>query len=216
MGLHMKNNFIVLFLVSVCVFTSFDLALSESNTDELFMGRISMLMKDNAIPKRKGTIISLGDFDDYCTTYGNIQITPLLETQHFVFFSNLTWASTTEKTDVLKSGCGIVMHYMPETKESVVISLRMDGNIYFDGMKNYRSFNLGSYYFRKQALEHTVELLVVVDGERAIVYIDGNRIVTKANLPVTGSYFGLCSISGAYQPDYGTRCTFNDMFIYTW
>ena len=180
------------------------------------MSRISMLMKDNVIPKREGMIISLGDFDDLCLTYNKYQITPLLEAKHFVFYSNLAWSSTTDKTDFLKSGCGVVMHYSPETNDSIVMSLRMDGNIYFDGIKNLKSFSLGSYYFQPQALEDTVELLVVVDGDKSVVYIDGSRIVTKANLPVMGSYFGLCSISGAYQSNAGTRCTFNDMFLYTW
>lgn len=211
-----KLFFIIILIVSISFLSSFGFTSAESNSDEIFMRRISMLMKDNVIPKRNGTIISLGNFVDDCMTYNKFQITPLLETQRFVFYSNLTWSSTTEKTDFLKSGCGIVMHFSPETNDSVVMSLRMDGNIYFDVIKNIKPLSLGYYYFQQQALEDTKELLVVVDGGNAVVYIDGKRIVTKANLPVMGSYFGLCSISGAYQGENGTRCAFNDMFVYTW
>lgn len=210
------SPFLMTLLVLLCFFAVFDTASSESAVNEGFIRGISGLMADNVIPKRKGTIISLGDFEDFATTYGYYQWTPLLETQHFVFYTKLSWASTAKNTDALKAGCGIVFHLSPATNNSVVMSLRMDGNIYFDGVKNYKPFSLGYYYFHLPSFEDTFELMVVVDGENAIVYVDGNRIVTKANLPVQGSYFGLCSISGSYQEQYGTMCSFKDMVIYTW
>ena len=206
----------MILLVLLCFFAVFDAASSEPPVNEGFIRSISGLMADNVIPKKKGKIISLGDFEDFSNTYSYYQWTPLLETQHFVFYTKLNWAFTSVNTDATKAGCGVVFHLTPETKDCVVMSLRLDGNVYFDGVKLYRPYSLGKYYFQSPGFKDTFELMLVVDGENAIVYIDGKRIVTKANLPILGNYFGLCSMSGSYREEYGTRCTFTDMAIFTW
>ena len=47
------------------------------------------------------------------------------------------------------------------------------------------------------------------------VYVNGNRIVRKAELPVMGDGISLCTLSGT-NLDYGTRCEWKDFFIYEW
>ena len=91
----------------------------------------------------------------------------------------------------------------------------MDGLIYFTGLRNNYYLSYGTYRYGKASTKGSADFTLVVDGDKAIVYVDGERIVTKANFPMMGDSVGICTLSGTNK-DYGTRCTWKDIYMYKW
>ena len=97
----------------------------------------------------------------------------------------------------------------------LLASIRMDGMIYFTGFRNSNHLSYGTYRYGKNSIKGSADFVVVVDNDKATVYIDGERVVRKADLPIMGDGVGLSTLSGTNK-DFGTRCTWKDIFMYKW
>lgn len=117
------------------------------------------------------------------------------------------------------TGITAVFAQIPEEADeafhNLLASIRMDGLVYFTGYRNHQHLSYGTYRYGKASTKGSADFVLVVDNGKASVYLDGRRVVQKAELPVMGDGVGLCTLSGTNK-DYGTRCTYKDIFFYSW
>ena len=108
---------------------------------------------------------------------------------------------------VFNSGNGNANH--------LLASIRMDGFVYIDCFRNYGELSYGKYGYGRPSTKGSAEFTLVVNEDRATVYLDGQRLVQKANLAIMGDGVAIATLSGTNK-DFGTRCNYKDIFFYTW
>lgn len=183
---------------------------------EAFAGLIDTLKAEETVPAVTGHFVSLGDYEDTYTNMSNCLVIPLLEAEHFVFSADLAWTSAIMTPDSQVSGCGVVFSAAEDSTNHLLASLRMDGNFYMTGLRTYgEALMYGKVPFSRPSREGAAKLTLVVDGNNVTAYVNGSRVLRRSNVPMMGNQVGLAILSGTNY-DFGTRCTFSDMMLYTW
>lgn len=198
--------FFILFL-----FTGIITAGADSKSD--FDKFLDKLEKDRII-KGGGKTESWGDFEDEWARLGWYQWYNYGNAERFVLYSHINWQSAHDRPNTFDSGCGVIFNTR-DSNNHLLASVRMDGFVYFDGYKGGYYISNGKYWYGKASTKGSVDFALVVDHDKASVYINGERIVRKADLYTMGDTVGLCTLSGTNK-DYGTRCVWDDIYFYTW
>lgn len=189
-------------------------ALADAAEDK-FDAFIEKLTKEGTI-RSGGESTYWGDYTDEWAQIGWYQWTRFENAERFVLSANVSWQSAHDRPNNFESGCGIIFNDSGSgSANHILASLRMDGLIYFTGLRNNYYLSYGTYRYGKASTKGSADFTLVVDGDKAIVYVDGERIVTKANFPMMGDSVGICTLSGTNK-DYGTRCTWKDIYMYKW
>ena len=192
---------------------------SDSNASNTvpssFAGFIEKLKKDGIIPG-KGKVTNHSDFTNEWAQLGWYQWYHMHDSNRFVLGAHVSWKSASRTPNSFDSGCGVVFNEgEPGVNNHLLASVRMDGNIYISGKRNGNYLSFGHYYYGQPSTSGEMDFALVVDNDKVSVYVNGNRIVRKAELPVMGDGISLCTLSGT-NLDYGTRCEWKDFFIYEW
>ena len=188
---------------------------ASSEAEEAFDKTLETLKIDGKIPSGNGIKTYWGDYEDEWAQIGWYQWTVFENLNRFVFSANVSWDSGSDKPNNFQSGCGLIFNSGSGNSNHLMASIRMDGLIYFTGMRGYNDLSYGTYSYGKPSIKGNADFVIVVDNDQATIYVDGQRIVQKANLPVMGDEIGLCTLSGTNK-DFGTRCTWKDIYVYTW
>ena len=186
-----------------------------SEAEKAFDNTLESLRKEGRIPAAGGSSTYWGDYEDEWAQLGWYQWITFENSNHFVFSANVSWASASQTPNNFESGCGLIYNIGNGNSNHLMASIRMDGLVYFTGFRNNNYLSYGTYKYGKASTSGSADFVVVVDNDKATVYIDGQRIVQKAELPVMGNGVGLCTLSGTNK-DFGTRCTWKDIYVYTW
>lgn len=190
-------------------------AQTGSDASDAFEAFLSELEEDGLIPDTNGTYISYGDYEDEWAQIDYYQWLTFEEADRFVFAANVSWSSASSTPNNYAAGCGLLFNGGNGNSNHLLASVRMDGMVYFTGYKDYNYLSYGTYRYGPPSTKGSADFAIVVDGDKATVFLDGQRIVRKANLPVMGDFVGLTTLSGTNK-DYGTRCTYKDIFFYSW
>ena len=182
---------------------------------EKFHGFLEELAEDGVIATADGESIYYGDYEDEWAQINWYQWITFEQSNRFVLSANVSWASASQTPNNFASGCGVIFNAGPGSTDYLLASIRMDGLVYFDGARNKRALSYGTYRYGPASTKGSADLVLVVDNDRATIYMDGQRVVRKAGLQVMGDLVGLATLSGTNK-DYGTRCTWKDIFFYTW
>ena len=59
-------------------------------------------------------------------------------------------------------------------------------------------------------------MVLVVNGDKATVYVDGSRIGEQRNLALLDEGGLAFTVFSGTNKSYGTRCTFRNVYYYTW
>ena len=59
-------------------------------------------------------------------------------------------------------------------------------------------------------------MVLVVNEEKATVYIDGSKIGEARSVPILDEGGLAFTVFSGTNKDYGTRCTFQNVYYYTW
>ena len=188
-------------------------ALADEAEDK-FDAFIDKLSKSGTISSG-GETTYWGDYTDEWAQINWFQWIDFENAERFVLSTNVSWESAHERPNNFASGCGIIFNEGSGAGNYLMASLRMDGLIYFTGKRNNYDLSYGTYRYGKASTRGSADFILVVDGDKASVYINGERVVTKASLPVMGDNVGICTLSGTNK-DFGTRCTWNDIYMYKW
>lgn len=176
---------------------------------------IAKLKKEGVIADTEGETVSYGDYEDEWAQINWYQWITFEQAERFVIGMNMAWSSASQTPNNFISGCGVIFNSGTTSSDYLLASVRMDGLIYFNGARNNRELSYGSYRYGPASTKGSTDFVMVVDHDKAAIYMDGQRVVRKADMQVMGDYVGLCTLSGTNK-DYGTRCTYKDIFFYTW
>ena len=172
-------------------------------------------LEENGEIESGGNSTYYGDYEDEWAQLSWYQWITFEKAERFVLSSTLSWDSASQTPNNFESGCGVIFNGSDTSDDHLLASLRMDGLIYFTGKRNHQDLSYGTYKFGSPSIKKTVDLVLVVDRDKASVYVDGQRVVRKANMYDMGDAVGLCTLSGTNK-DFGTRCSWKDIFFYTW
>lgn len=180
-----------------------------------FNNLLEQLKNDEIIPRERGKIISFGDFEDEFGTMGKYQWFPIANADNFVISADIAWLASLSAANVTISGCGIVFGADPDSKDNLLASVRMDGHVYLSGNKSGTPLRFIDYFFAYPAIQGEVNFALVINGDKATTYINGERLGTLRGFSIYGNAIGLASLSGSNY-EFGTRCTWKDIYFYTW
>ena len=209
-----KSILTLLFVFFLTVLVCSSVFAENSDADQVFSDLLAELEEDGLI-SGDGSTIYYGDYENAWAQIDYYQWITFQEAERFVFSSNVSWASAISTPNFFDAGCGLIFNEGDGNANHLMASIRMDGNIYFSGIRNYNYLSYGAYKYGAASTKGSANFVVVVDRDKATIYLDGKRIVRKADLPIMGNGVGLATLSGTNK-DYGTRCTWEDIFFYTW
>ena len=212
-----KLLFMLLAVLCFCVlFSGTDRAFAQSSAaQEAFDNLLDKLYRENIIPDVNGKTDYYGDYEDEWAQIGWYQWITFEHSNRFVFSADVSWDSASQTPNNFESGCGVLFNEGNGNTNHLLASIRMDGLLYFDGFRNGYSLSYGSYKYDRPSIRGSRNFTLVVNNGQATVYLNGERFVRKADLPVMGDGVGLTTLSGTNK-DFGTRCTWEDIFFYTW
>ena len=204
----------LLVLIILAVFPN-ESAMAEDAGRAEFEKLLQDLYDNGTIPTTNGNVISYGDYVDEMAEMGYFRLTPLGESQRFVFSVHFNWESATRTPNLMNSGCGLFFQGEQGTNNHLLYSLRMDGIFYFSGYKGNKTLSFIRTPYSMPTVEGEADLVAVVNGAQVKLYLDGKEVFSKDDLPVMGDLYGVAVLSGTNK-DYGIRCTGKNMFVYTW
>ncbi len=207
-----KVLFVLLLVVFLCA-AGFAFGQDEE-VEDAFYAFLNELEEDGLISS-DGHTTYYGDYEDEWAQIDYYQWITFQHTNRFVFWANIAWDSGSATPNNFDSGCGVIFHSGSGNSNHLLASIRMDGNIYFNGIRNYNYLSYGKYGYGRPSTKGDADFAIVVNEDKAAIYINGARVVRKAELPIMGDGVGLATLSGTNR-DFGTRCTYKDIFFYTW
>lgn len=180
-----------------------------------FNDLLEQLKNEDMIPRERGKVTSFGEFEDEFNIMGQYQWFPILNSDNFVLSANISWLSSLPATNGSISGCGVVFGANPESKDHLMASVRMDGHVYLSGNSSGTPLRFFDYFFGYPTIQGEVNFVLVVNGDKASAYINGERLGTRGALVTYGNSIGLATLSGTNY-EFGTRCSWKDIYIYSW
>ena len=202
-------------MIAAVIFLGMQNACVLAQTDETFEELITRLYREDSIPVSNGTFLDLGNYEDTFSNMGYYRLIPLLEAGHFVLSVDLSWTSANKTQDTSTSGCGVMFNSGPDSSNIMTFSLLMDGSAYLYGTKDNKPLYYGKKFYTLPAVNGNAHLMMIVNEDKADIYIDGEPIYQKTGLPVWGNSFGFMILAGTYQ-GFGTRCTYDNIHLYSW
>ncbi|MBR6088364.1 MAG: hypothetical protein IKP86_00425 [Anaerolineaceae bacterium] len=187
-----------------------------ASADEIaFKNLISRLSDEGLVPDSRGTITSYGTYEDNLALLGYVQWFPLREAKNFVLSAKVDWTNSMEHPDSTKAGCGFIYQAQEDGPNHMMASVRLDGTMHISGLKDYVYLKYGNVYYGQPSVEGSADLTIVVNDIYLTVFVNGERVIQKAGLPIFGSSIGLATLSGT-NFSWGTKCSWSDIYLYTW
>lgn len=181
-----------------------------------FLETLAQLKTSGIIPNtEEGQVISYGSLTDNYANMGSAKYYPIAESDHFVLSSKISWSSASPTPNGPVSGCGYVFGTNPDTIDYQMISIRMDGNLYFRGRNLGNPLSYGKIFIQNPSMQGEALLTLVVNGSSVNIFFNGNNIKSINDVVLPGNGLGFTILSGTNK-DFGTQCTFEDIFLYTW
>lgn len=194
-------------------FTSVYSAVSADKTE--FLDTLQQLEKNGTILVSEGQITSFGSFSDSYTNMGTAKCYTITEADHYVLSSKISWLSAFSAPNGDVSGCGFIFGAGSDAKNYLMTSIRMNGYIYFNGFNNGNRLSYGQQCVTTPSMQGEGILTLVVDGSSVSIYYDGKPVFNRNDVIIPGNGLGFAILSGTNK-DFGTQCTFEDIFLYTW
>ena len=185
------------------------------SADEEFRELVADLMANGTVPKSSGTF---GFHEDYENEWAQInwyQWETFVTTKNFVVSADITWKSASNTPNYDSSGCGFVFR-AKDTSNNLYAALDMDGQFRFGGIRNGSWLGFGKYQYGPIATKGSAQMVLVVNEEKATVYVDGSKIGEARAIPIMDEGGLAFTVFSGTNKDYGTRCTFRNVYYYTW
>lgn len=212
MNLNLKK---IVYLTTIVIFFLSGGLISASADTLAFNDLLEQLKNDEMIPRERGKVISFGEFEDEFGIMGHYQWFPIMNAENFVLSANISWLSSLPATNGSLAGCGFVFGSDPSGKDHLMASVRMDGHVYLSGISGGNQMKFMDYFFGYPTIQGEVNFVLVVNGDKASTYINGERLGTRNALAYYGDAIGFATLSGTnYQ--FGTRCNWKDIYLYSW
>jgi hypothetical protein len=203
-----------IFLAVGLMFLSVIQSTASANETE-FLNTLQQLEKNGVIPWSDGKVTSYGSFTDSYTNMGSAKFYSITEADHYVLSSKISWLSASATPNSAVSGCGYIFSSDSNANDYITTTIRMNGYIYFNGLKNGNKLSYGQQYIMPPSMQGEGLLTLVVNNSSVSIYFNGKQLFTRNDVVISGDKLGFAVLSGTNK-DYGTQCTFEDIFLYTW
>lgn len=207
------NRFLQLTVIMLCVLLLLPAAVYADQGE--FDAFLQELRGQLLIPDAGGKITSYSSFEDSLTKMGYYEWFPFAASSNFVLSAHVDWLSASNAPNGAVSGCGVVFGADAAANNHIMVSLRMDGYLYVTGMKNYGRLSYAKNFISNPSMMGSADIRVVLNDARLTIYLNGQKVEPSYNVAVIGPDIGFAVLSGTNK-DFGTRCTWDDIFLYTW
>ncbi len=132
----------------------------------------------------------------------------------FVLRTHTTWESASRTANWFAAGCGFVFRAKDENNHYMIF-LALDNNVYMRGYVDgkYREFGK-SYAGRLDHMKGEADIMLVVQGDRFVYYVNGQKVFDQRNSELSEGDLGLTLNSGTNK-DFGTRCEMTHIELWT-
>ena len=180
-----------------------------------FRDLIDDLKAEGVVPYSSGSFHFHEDYQGEWAQINWYQWNSFDTAQNFVIASDIEWKSASDTPNFEYAGCGFVFRSL-DTNNNLYASINMDGKVHFGGFRGGSSLNYSSYSYGSHSTRGSAQFILVVNGDKATVYVDGSRIGTLQGLALTNSGNLAFNVLSGTNKDYGTRCIFRNVYYYTW
>lgn len=187
---------------------------SQSAEDE-FRTLINEFKADGIIPYADGTFYFHEDYEKEWAQINWYQWDTFTQAQNFVISVDITWKSAFNTPNYSNAGCGFV-YRAKDTRNHLFASLNMDGKVHFGGIKDGKTLNYDDYSYGTFSTKGSAQLILVVSGDRMTAYVNGSPIGSQKNLAFDDNGSLAFTVWSGTNKDYGTRCTFENIYYYIW
>ena len=202
-------------MILLLVFISCGKVFADAAKDAEFNDLVDSLREEGVIPRVRGSVTYFGNFEDNSANMGYSQWFTITEAENFVLKGKLTWTSASTTPSFVYAGCGVVFGADPATGNHLLLSVRMDGFVYMSGTKGQTPLSYGRYYYGNPWWEGSADIMLVLNGDTASFYMNGQRMFAVPGVLIQGNGVGPAALSGTYS-DFGTRCTWEDLYLFSW
>ena len=187
----------------------------DRSAEDEFRSLVADLKRDGTIPNSSGTFRFHENYETEWAQINWYQWDSFDTARDFVISADITWKSASTTPNYQYSGCGFVFRAL-DTDNNLYAAVNMDGRLHFGGYRNGRQLNYGDQKYGPVSTKGSAQMVLVVNGGTASVYINGARVGQQKNLAIDSAGGLAFTVWSGTNKDYGTRCTFEHVYYYTW
>ena len=186
----------------------------DQSAENEFRSLVADLKASGIIPESNGDFRYHEDYENEWAYINWYQWKSFDTTKNFVISADIEWHSASNTPNFADSGCGFVVR-AEDTNNNLYAAMNMDGNIHFGGIKEgswlgYKSFSYGTH-----STKGSGQLTVVGNGDTLTAFVDGIEI-GQQKVAITAPGKLAFSVWSGTNKDYGTRCSFRNVYYYVW
>ena len=187
----------------------------SADAENEFRDLIAEFKEDGVIPNSSGKFYFHEDYKAEWAQINWYQWESFDTAQNFVISADIDWKSASDTPNYGSAGCGFVFRSQ-DTNNNLYGSVNMDGKVHFGGFKSGNILNYPAYNYGPASTRGTAQFILVVNGEQAFAYVDGSKVSSQYGLAVTGPGMLAFNVMSGTNKDFGTRCTFRNIYYYVW
>lgn len=174
---------------------------------------IESLYADDYISTTSGNYFKLPDYTDSLAQINWIQPVPIDQVaSDFVLKVDVSWEMASSSGNFHSAGCGLYWGLSQDSNNLYTAIPNLDGNVRLlvaqDSSPGLYSAGSG-FYGRPDPTDGSLEFMVVVEDDTVRIFVDGERVFTRASQYELEGYLAY-AISSGTNVSYGTRCTFEN------
>ena len=178
-----------------------------------FRSLVAELMSKGIIPDSGGDFRYHADYRNEWAQINWYQWESFDQAKNLVISADISWNSASGTPNFADSGCGFVLR-CTDTNNNLYAAMNMDGNVHFGGIKKGTWLGESAFAYGTHSTKGSAQLTVVLNGGTMMAYVDGALVGQQKNLAIT-DYGNLAfSLWSGTNKDYGTRCTFENVYYY--
>lgn len=178
-----------------------------------FRSLIAEMKSKGIIPDSNGEFRYHADYKSEWAQINWYQWESFDQAKNLVISADISWNSASSTPNFADSGCGFVLR-STDTNNNMYAAMNMDGNVYFGGIKKGTWLGENAYAYGTHSTKGSAQLTIVLNGGTMMAYVDGALVGQQKNLAIN-DYGNLAfSLWSGTNKDYGTRCTFENVYYY--
>lgn len=187
----------------------------SQNAENEFRSLVAELKRTGVIPESSGEFRRQENFEREWAQINWYQWYSFDFAKNFVISADIDWHSASNTPNYEYSGCGFVMRAEDENN-NLYGALNMDGKVHLGGIVNGARVGYGNLSYGSHSTKGTAQLILVVSENTISAYVNGSIVGSHKNIALTDPGSLAFSVWSGTNKDYGTRCSFRNVYYYVW
>ena len=187
----------------------------DQSAEDEFRSLVADLKQSGIIPESNGDFRYHEDYENEWAYLRWYQWETFDNAKNFVISADLEWHSASSTPNFEDAGCGFVLR-AEDTNNNLYAALNMDGKVHFGGIHEGSWLGYKSFVYGSHSIKGTAQLVVVANEGTISAYVDGSYIGQQAGVAIDRSGSLAFSTFSGTNKDYGTRCSFRNVYYYVW